>query len=156
MAIRDIFTLKQGNGLFFVVCVKIPKKLKKNKSNFGFWTLKITFKSHFNGLNSFSQSTFACSNYPVFFSVVRSPLYKIYRFLDAGGLLWVSEWNALQHPVAAAFLAALFSDYMLTSRTTELLCDGESYKPADLRKFAKSQVQGLLFTTGCRISELAN
>jgi len=24
-----------------------------------------------------------------------------------GGLIWVSEWNALQHPVASAFLAAL-------------------------------------------------
>ncbi|KAG6390667.1 hypothetical protein SASPL_148406 [Salvia splendens] len=28
------------------------------------------------------------------------------------GLIWVSEWNALQHPVASAFLAVLYSDYM--------------------------------------------
>ncbi|KAF2324682.1 hypothetical protein GH714_016255 [Hevea brasiliensis] len=63
-----------------------------------------------------------------------------------GGLIWVSEWNALQHPVASAFLATIYSDYMLTSRTAKLSCNGESYKPSDLRKFAKSQVQQLFFT----------
>ncbi|KAH9624582.1 hypothetical protein KSS87_004240 [Heliosperma pusillum] len=34
-----------------------------------------------------------------------------------GGLVWVSEWNALQQPVAAAFLAVMYSDYMLSSET---------------------------------------
>ena len=58
----------------------------------------------------------------------------------ADGLIWVSEWNALQHPVAAAFLAALYSDYMLTSRSTKLECDGDTYKPSDIRKFVRSQV----------------
>ncbi|PKI77425.1 hypothetical protein CRG98_002198 [Punica granatum] len=56
------------------------------------------------------------------------------------GLIWVSEWNSLQHPVASAFLATVYSDYMLTSRTAKISCDGKSYKPSDLRKFAKSQV----------------
>lgn len=60
------------------------------------------------------------------------------------GLIWVSEWNALQHPVASAFLAVVYSDYMLSSRTAELSCSGSSFKPADLRKFAISQADYVL------------
>lgn len=60
------------------------------------------------------------------------------------GLIWISEWNALQHPVASAFLAVLYSDYMLTSRTAKITCDGDSFKPADIRKFAISQVEYVL------------
>ncbi|KAJ6412029.1 hypothetical protein OIU84_005160 [Salix udensis] len=60
------------------------------------------------------------------------------------GLIWVSEWNALQHPVASAFLACLYSDYMLSSGTAKLSCNGDSYKPSDLRKFAKSQADYVL------------
>ncbi|KDP36939.1 hypothetical protein JCGZ_08230 [Jatropha curcas] len=70
------------------------------------------------------------------------------------GLIWVSEWNALQHPVASAFLAALYSDYMLTSRTKELSCSGESYKPSDLRKFAKSQADYVLGKNPMKMSYL--
>lgn len=52
----------------------------------------------------------------------------------------MSEWNALQQPVASAFLASIYSDYMLTSQTPKIKCDSESYTPKDLRNFAKSQV----------------
>lgn len=58
----------------------------------------------------------------------------------AGGLIWVSEWNALQHPVASAFLATLYGDYMETSDNKELTCEGKTFKPQDLRDFAKQQV----------------
>lgn len=54
--------------------------------------------------------------------------------------MWIDEWNALQHPVAAAFLAVVYSDYMLTTRTSEVSCNGQSFSPTDLRKFAASQV----------------
>ena len=57
----------------------------------------------------------------------------------AGGLLYVAEWNSLQHPVASAFLAAVYSDYMSASGKTEPTCR-KSFRAADLRKFAKSQV----------------
>lgn len=57
-----------------------------------------------------------------------------------GGLIWVVPWNSLQHSVASAFLAVLYSDYMLTSQTEFLYCSGKMYKPVDLRKFAISQV----------------
>ncbi|XP_051151006.1 endoglucanase 10 isoform X2 [Andrographis paniculata] len=55
------------------------------------------------------------------------------------GLIYISEWNSLQHPVASAFLAAIYSDYMLTSRTATISCDGRNFRPSDLRKFATSQ-----------------
>lgn len=61
-------------------------------------------------------------------------------FYITDGLIWVTEWNALQHAVASAFLAVIYSDYMLTSRTPNLKCDSDSFTPSDLRDFAKSQV----------------
>ncbi|XVE82501.1 hypothetical protein DITRI_Ditri16bG0009900 [Diplodiscus trichospermus] len=71
-----------------------------------------------------------------------------------GGLIWISEWNSLQHPVAAAFLAVLYSDYMLTSQTETLYCSGNSYKPDDLRKFAMSQADYVLGANPMKISYL--
>ncbi|KAL2894815.1 Endoglucanase 24 [Bienertia sinuspersici] len=71
-----------------------------------------------------------------------------------GGLIWVSDWNALQHPVAAAFLAVIYSDYMLSSRTARISCDGHSYKPSDLRKFAVSQADYVLGDNPMKLSYL--
>ncbi|KAE8679851.1 Endoglucanase 24 [Hibiscus syriacus] len=45
-----------------------------------------------------------------------------------GCLIWVSEWNSLQHPVASAFLAALYSDYMLTSQTADYVLGSNPLK----------------------------
>ncbi|GKD67091.1 endoglucanase 2-like protein [Tanacetum coccineum] len=61
-----------------------------------------------------------------------------------GGLIWVSKWHALQQPVASAFLALLFSDYMLSSKISTLECDSESFSPSDLREFAISQADYVL------------
>ncbi|KAJ4783796.1 Endoglucanase [Rhynchospora pubera] len=72
----------------------------------------------------------------------------------SGGLVWIDEWNALQHPVAAAFLAVVFSDYMLTSRTSEVSCSGQSFSPTDLRKFAISQADYLLGDNPMKMSYL--
>lgn len=52
----------------------------------------------------------------------------------------MSQWNALQYSVASAFLALVYSDYMLTSHTRNLYCDGKLYEPMDLRNFAIMQV----------------
>lgn len=71
-----------------------------------------------------------------------------------GGLIWVSEWNALQHPVAAAFLAVVYSDYMLSSRTARISCNGHKYKPSDLRKFAISQADYVLGNNPMKMSFL--
>ncbi|CAF2084420.1 unnamed protein product [Brassica napus] len=61
-----------------------------------------------------------------------------------GGLIWVAEWNALQQPVSSSFLATLYSDYMLTSGIENLACGDTSFKPSDLRKFARSQADYML------------
>ncbi|GAA0160079.1 hypothetical protein Leryth_005290 [Lithospermum erythrorhizon] len=61
-----------------------------------------------------------------------------------GGLIWISDWNALQHPVGSAFLAVLYSDYMLSSRTPKITCNGRHFSPSDLRNFAKSQADYVL------------
>ncbi|PIA55518.1 hypothetical protein AQUCO_00700072v1 [Aquilegia coerulea] len=71
-----------------------------------------------------------------------------------GGLIWVSEWNALQHPVAAAFLAIVYSDYMLTSQTASIYCSGKTYTAADLRNFAKSQADYVLGDNPMKMSYL--
>ncbi|KAL8172103.1 hypothetical protein V2J09_023907 [Rumex salicifolius] len=70
------------------------------------------------------------------------------------GLIWVSEWNALQQPVASAFLATVYSDYMLTSRTTSISCSGSSYKASQLRKFAISQANYVLGDNPMKLSYL--
>ncbi|KAL6010333.1 hypothetical protein ACLOJK_000764 [Asimina triloba] len=71
-----------------------------------------------------------------------------------GGLIWVSEWNSLQHPVAAAFLAVVYSDYMLASGTSEFSCEGASFTPEDLRNFAISQADYVLGKNPMKMSYL--
>ncbi|OVA12644.1 Glycoside hydrolase [Macleaya cordata] len=71
-----------------------------------------------------------------------------------GGLTWVSEWNSLQQPVASAFLAVIYSDYMLTSQTASLDCSGNSYTPKDLRNFAISQADYVLGKNPMKMSYL--
>ncbi|KAK0575986.1 hypothetical protein LWI29_010178 [Acer saccharum] len=60
------------------------------------------------------------------------------------GLIWVSEWNSLQQPVAHAFLANLYGHYMKKSNNKKLDCDGETFSPDDLRDFAISQANYVL------------
>jgi len=69
-------------------------------------------------------------------------------------LLYVAEWNSLQHPVASAFLAAVYSDYMSASGKTELTCSGKSFRAADLRKFSRSQADYVLGDNPMKLSYL--
>ncbi|KAF9620808.1 hypothetical protein IFM89_014745 [Coptis chinensis] len=71
-----------------------------------------------------------------------------------GGLIWISQWNSLQHPVASAFLAVIYSDYMLSSRTAAFSCNGKSYTPKDLREFAVSQADYVLGKNPLKMSFL--
>ncbi|KAL3723745.1 hypothetical protein ACJRO7_035850 [Eucalyptus globulus] len=70
------------------------------------------------------------------------------------GLIWVTEWNSLLHPVGSAFLAILYSDYMLTSGTEALFCSERSYTPGNLRDFAISQVDYVLGENPMKLSYL--
>ncbi|XP_073127993.1 endoglucanase 2-like [Henckelia pumila] len=71
-----------------------------------------------------------------------------------GGLIWVSEWNVLQYSVASAFFALVYSDYMLTSGTRSLYCDGDLYDPKDLHDFAVTQVDYILGNNPMKTSYL--
>ncbi|KAI4381761.1 hypothetical protein MLD38_007806 [Melastoma candidum] len=72
----------------------------------------------------------------------------------AGGLIWLTEWNSLLQPVASAFLALVYSDYMILSGTPIISCGGRSFEPADLRNFAISQVEYLLGQNPMKMSYL--
>ncbi|XP_047326280.1 endoglucanase 2-like [Impatiens glandulifera] len=73
---------------------------------------------------------------------------------NANGLIWISEWNALQHPISSSFLAVLYSDYMIANSISELSCDGEIFSPSDLRTFAISQVDYVLGENPMKMSYL--
>lgn len=100
-----------------------------------------------NGLESYKQTADAVM-------CILLPDSETAAFRTEGGLLYVAEWNSLQHPVASAFLAAVYSDYMLTSGKTELRCGGQSFAPADLRKFAQSQADYVLGDNPMKLSYL--
>ncbi|KAJ6919322.1 endoglucanase 2 [Populus alba x Populus x berolinensis] len=57
------------------------------------------------------------------------------------------EHPYLQHVMASAFLAVLFSDYMVTAQISTLYCHGKSYSPAGMRDLAISQITHRL---GCK------
>ncbi|XP_047074389.1 endoglucanase 18-like [Lolium rigidum] len=100
-----------------------------------------------NGLESYKQTADAVM-------CILLPDSETAAFRTEGGLLYVAEWNLLQHPVASAFLAAVYSDYMLTSGKTELSCGGQSFAPADLRNFAQSQANYVLGENPMKLSYL--
>lgn len=114
-------------------------------SFFGANDLSSSIKS---GLQSYRKTAEAvmCGLFP------KSPTATTSR--TDSGLIWVSEWNSLQHPVASAFLATIYSDYMLTSRTAKISCSGQTYRPSDLRKFAQSQADYVLGDNPIKMSYL--
>lgn len=61
-----------------------------------------------------------------------------------GGLIWVIEWNSIQHAVNSALLALIYSDYLFTAKSSGLSCSGQAFPPQDLRSFSISQANYLL------------
>lgn len=56
-----------------------------------------------------------------------------------GGLMYVREWNNLQYASAAAYLLAIYSDY-LSAANAKLNCPDGLVQPQALLDFARSQV----------------
>ncbi|XP_059293066.1 endoglucanase 2-like [Lycium ferocissimum] len=83
-----------------------------------------------------TAETFLCGLLP------ESPESTSQRTAD--GLVWVDQWNPLQYSVASSFLAVVYSDYMLSSQTSNLYCNGKLYEPTELRNFAVSQLDYIL------------
>ncbi|KAK4709786.1 hypothetical protein R3W88_004299 [Solanum pinnatisectum] len=61
----------------------------------------------------------------------------------AGGLIYVREWNNLQYASSAAFLLAMYSDY-LSEKKIVLTCPEGQVQPSDVLSFAKSQADYIL------------
>lgn len=71
-----------------------------------------------------------------------------------GGLIWITQWNAIQNSVNSALLTLIYSDYLLTSRVDNMKCGDKDFTPEDLRKFALSQVDYILGENSMKISYL--
>uniref|UniRef100_A0A803LRV7 Endoglucanase n=1 Tax=Chenopodium quinoa TaxID=63459 RepID=A0A803LRV7_CHEQI len=63
--------------------------------------------------------------------------------LTPGGLVYVRQWNNMQYAVSAAFLLAVYSDYLSQAKAVVNCPEGTS-KPQDLFNFAKSQADYIL------------
>ncbi|KAJ0432225.1 putative cellulase [Helianthus annuus] len=63
--------------------------------------------------------------------------------LTPGGLLYLHEWNNMQYAASAAFLLAVYSDYLSAVKTV-LKCPDASVQPQELLVFAKSQADYIL------------
>ncbi|KAG6394436.1 hypothetical protein SASPL_145020 [Salvia splendens] len=74
--------------------------------------------------------------------------------LDADGLIWVDEWNPLQYAVGSTFLALIYSDYMVATKTRNIYCEGELYEPQHVRSFAIMQADYVLGSNPMRTSNL--
>ncbi|CAN1255086.1 Endoglucanase 5 [Linum perenne] len=79
---------------------------------------------------------FACA------CVQKNDGYNIHK--TPGGLMYVREWNNMQYVSAAAFLTAVYSQY-LTASNAKLSCPkGQLVQPHELLDFAKSQADYIL------------
>ncbi|KAK6931870.1 Carbohydrate binding domain CBM49 [Dillenia turbinata] len=63
--------------------------------------------------------------------------------LTSGGLVYVRQWNNLQYASSAAFLLAVYSDY-LSAANAQITCPDGNVQPQDLFNFAKSQADYIL------------
>ncbi|XWS68489.1 hypothetical protein CRYUN_Cryun04dG0095000 [Craigia yunnanensis] len=63
--------------------------------------------------------------------------------LTPGGLMYVREWNNMQYASAAAFLLAVYSDY-LSAANAKLTCPDGQIQAHDVLNFAKSQADYIL------------
>ncbi|KAL2253987.1 UNVERIFIED_CONTAM: Endoglucanase 5 [Sesamum indicum] len=63
--------------------------------------------------------------------------------MTPGGLLYLHEWNNMQYPASAAFLLAVYSDYLAKAKGV-VKCPEGQLQPLDLLNFAKSQADYIL------------
>ncbi|KAJ0959192.1 putative cellulase [Helianthus annuus] len=63
--------------------------------------------------------------------------------LTPGGLLYLHEWNNMQYAASAAFLLAVYSDYLSAAKSV-LKCPDADVQPRELLMFAKSQADYIL------------
>jgi hypothetical protein len=57
-----------------------------------------------------------------------------------GGLIWLMEWNPLQHALNSGLLALFYSDYLVAANISAITCSGDIFTPKEIRSFAAIQV----------------
>lgn len=69
-------------------------------------------------------------------------MYGFLSFFPAGNLVMFNYGNVapLQYTAAAAFIASLFADYLITADIPVWQCGPEFYSADVLKEFAQSQV----------------
>ncbi|EFJ20703.1 hypothetical protein SELMODRAFT_417952 [Selaginella moellendorffii] len=60
------------------------------------------------------------------------------------GMIWVSQWNSIQHAVNSAFLSCLYADYLSSAGITTLSCSGKIFEVEHLRELAGFQADYIL------------
>ncbi|KAH9323654.1 hypothetical protein KI387_018293, partial [Taxus chinensis] len=60
-----------------------------------------------------------------------------------GGMLYIKEWDNMQHVSSGAFLLAVYADY-LTAAKQQLQCPSERVDPSEMFKFAQSGADYIL------------
>ncbi|XP_071702974.1 endoglucanase 5-like [Rutidosis leptorrhynchoides] len=63
--------------------------------------------------------------------------------MTPGGLLYLHQWNNMQYAASAAFLLAVYSDYLSVAKSF-LSCPDANVQPQELLGFAKSQADYIL------------
>uniref|UniRef100_A0A5B7C055 cellulase n=1 Tax=Davidia involucrata TaxID=16924 RepID=A0A5B7C055_DAVIN len=63
--------------------------------------------------------------------------------MTPGGLLYLHEWNNMQYAASAAFLLAVYSDF-LSNANAAIRCPDAQIQPQELLNFAKSQADYIL------------
>ncbi|CAK9263401.1 unnamed protein product [Sphagnum jensenii] len=61
-----------------------------------------------------------------------------------GGLIWLMEWNPLQHALNSGLLALFYSDYLVAANISAITCSGDIFTPKEIRSFAAIQADYVL------------
>ncbi|KAL5537642.1 hypothetical protein UlMin_044314 [Ulmus minor] len=102
---------------------------------------KILLEGHGGAYSSTLKQYQAKADYFACACLQKNDGYNAY--LTPGGLLYVREWNNLQYASSAAFLLAVYSDY-LSAANAKLTCPDGQLQPQELFNFAKSQADYIL------------
>ncbi|KAL9226703.1 hypothetical protein vseg_002483 [Gypsophila vaccaria] len=65
-------------------------------------------------------------------------------FKTKGGMLWFNEWNNLQYTISATFAVTVYAGYLTHTQNVLHCFHADAVKPAELLRFAKSQVDYIL------------
>ncbi|MCO5583497.1 hypothetical protein L7F22_037408 [Adiantum nelumboides] len=90
------------------------------------------------------------ANYFMCANLAGNPLNQVDK--TPGGLLYLREWANTQYVGGAAFLAAVYADYLVQANQSSLSCAGTMYSPQDLMSLAQDQMDYILGNNPLQLS----